>query len=188
MNPSSMMMALLFLSGAAAWSPAFGSRAVAVKTPIVNMAARSPTPFAIVRIDEDQEASSRKMWAAGSLVVSVGWACVIQTTATPIALTMMSFMAVSACAMLAAPTYVETEQGDNAETLCYMVNGVEIDNRPMHICTANPQEAAWFIGVSLSQFVLDDVLDPTLSGGECELSYSPKGSEDWICTGDLPTA
>ena len=126
MNPSSMMMALLFLSGAAAWSPAFGSRAVAVKTPIVNMAARSPTPFAIVRIDEDQEASSRKMWAAGSLVVSVGWACVIQTTATPIALTMMSFMAVSACAMLAAPTYVETEQGDNAETLCYMVNGVEI--------------------------------------------------------------
>ena len=65
---------------------------------------------------------------------------------------------------------------------CYIVDGVEDDGEPFMVCTAEPQEFAWFNGIKRSQLKpieSDAVLqDGTVS---CEEETSFNGSPEWFC-------
>jgi len=69
-------------------------------------------------------------------------------------------------------------------TACYMVEGVEKAGKPLYICTAKPEEAAWFMGVPVSSMKKDAKFNPKAEA--CELEENFNGEEEWLCTSAAP--
>ena len=119
------------------------------------------------------------------MLVAAGWMATVQRSATPMALTVLSAIALGMCTLLASAPGITTNPDDEGDITCYKVNGIERDGKPFFLCTANPQEAAWFYGVSISDFEPADGIDPT--SDSCELEWSYTGEEEWVCDRDSDT-
>lgn len=64
---------------------------------------------------------------------------------------------------------------------CFLVDGVEEDGKDFYVCTSQPEETAWFMGVPVSDLRSDYTPDASLL--QCEAGTSFNGEPEWLCTG-----
>lgn len=68
-------------------------------------------------------------------------------------------------------------------TACYIVDGVQVDGQPYIVCTSEPDETAWFLGIEKD--ALTPVGEPDSAQLECQMGWSFNGSEEWQCKGNV---
>ena len=80
-------------------------------------------------------------------------------------------------------TALRSSVDDEKAMQCFIVNAFEVDEEgalPEIICTPEPEEYAWFNGISReSMRPADGVHQDFL---ECVEGYSPRGIPEWECT------
>jgi len=84
----------------------------------------------------------------------------------------------------------EQEQNNNDTIQCYIVNYDAFENEgaaPEVMCTANPEEFAWYHGLDVDEMVnTNDMPSIHLDFSECVEGASHRGTPEWECQQALP--